>query len=210
MRDDPSAQARRLLRLLLVWRCLLSADPGGTAERFCSPALLQIVSPGVQVQMSDAGLAPHLGHYACTRHLNQGCRASSPDTRHDLSRHGRSVHQEHQDQADADPVGADDHLSALRDPAAFLVVLRLVDFPSCIAFAENVERPLVREWQAVRPVTPGTVLSRSWLSLSLRGSGRLDTRLDTPPISFRHHPDSRIARRGHSRDAIQDSAMQLP
>src|SRR5207253_955314 len=31
------------------------------------------------------------------------------------------------------------------------------------------------------------------VSLSLRGSGRLDTRLDTPPISFRHHPDSRIA-----------------
>jgi len=33
------------------------------------------------------------------------------------------------------------------------------------------------------------------VSLSLRGSGRLDTRLDTPPISFRHHPGSRIARR---------------
>src|SRR5262245_45792898 len=31
------------------------------------------------------------------------------------------------------------------------------------------------------------------VSLSLRGSGRLDTRLDTPPISFRHHPRSRIA-----------------
>src|SRR5262249_38315771 len=31
------------------------------------------------------------------------------------------------------------------------------------------------------------------VSLSLRGSGRLDTRLDTPPISFRHHPLSRIA-----------------
>jgi hypothetical protein len=31
------------------------------------------------------------------------------------------------------------------------------------------------------------------VSLSLRGSGRLDTRLDTPPISFRHHPGSRIA-----------------
>ena len=29
------------------------------------------------------------------------------------------------------------------------------------------------------------------VSLSLRGSGRLDTRLDTPPISFRHHPVSR-------------------
>src|SRR5262249_44090342 len=33
------------------------------------------------------------------------------------------------------------------------------------------------------------------VSLSLRGSGRLDTRLDTPPISFRHHPLSRIAPR---------------
>src|SRR6202043_4173086 len=33
------------------------------------------------------------------------------------------------------------------------------------------------------------------VSLSLRGSGRLDTRLDTPPISFRHHPVSRIAPR---------------
>jgi hypothetical protein len=31
------------------------------------------------------------------------------------------------------------------------------------------------------------------VSLSLRGSGRLDTCLDTPPISFRHHPVSRIA-----------------
>ncbi|MGY3079420.1 hypothetical protein ACVWZZ_005828 [Bradyrhizobium sp. LM6.10] len=31
------------------------------------------------------------------------------------------------------------------------------------------------------------------VSLSLRGSGRLDTRLDTPPILFRHHPLSCIA-----------------
>ena len=31
------------------------------------------------------------------------------------------------------------------------------------------------------------------ISLSLRGSGRLDTRLDTPPISHRHHPVSRLA-----------------
>src|SRR6185295_14692431 len=31
------------------------------------------------------------------------------------------------------------------------------------------------------------------VSLSSRGSGRLDTRLDTPPISFRHHPVSSIA-----------------
>jgi hypothetical protein len=34
------------------------------------------------------------------------------------------------------------------------------------------------------------------VSLSSRGSGRLDTRLDTPPISFRHHPVSRIAPEG--------------
>jgi hypothetical protein len=27
----------------------------------------------------------------------------------------------------------------------------------------------------------------------LRGSGRLDTRLDTPPISLRHHPGSGLA-----------------
>jgi hypothetical protein len=33
------------------------------------------------------------------------------------------------------------------------------------------------------------------VSLSLRGSGRLDTRLDTPHSSNRHHPVSRIARR---------------
>ena len=31
------------------------------------------------------------------------------------------------------------------------------------------------------------------VSLSLRGSGRLDTRLDTSPISFRHHPVSSLA-----------------
>ncbi|WP_283258622.1 restriction endonuclease [Bradyrhizobium japonicum] len=32
------------------------------------------------------------------------------------------------------------------------------------------------------------------VSLSSRGSGRLVTRLDTPPSSHRHHPDSAIAR----------------
>src|SRR6185312_8120976 len=32
------------------------------------------------------------------------------------------------------------------------------------------------------------------VSLSSRGSGRLDTRLDTPPLSTRHHPDPCIAR----------------
>ncbi|WP_284279955.1 hypothetical protein, partial [Bradyrhizobium liaoningense] len=31
------------------------------------------------------------------------------------------------------------------------------------------------------------------VSLSSRGSGRLVTRLDTPPSSHRHHPDSAIA-----------------
>ena len=34
------------------------------------------------------------------------------------------------------------------------------------------------------------------VSLSLRGSGRLDTRLDTPPILYRHHPVSRLALNG--------------
>ncbi|MDI2078398.1 hypothetical protein, partial [Bradyrhizobium sp. Mp27] len=34
------------------------------------------------------------------------------------------------------------------------------------------------------------------VSLSSRGSGRLVTRLDTPPSSHRHHPDSAIAVQG--------------
>src|SRR6202171_3762838 len=34
------------------------------------------------------------------------------------------------------------------------------------------------------------------VSLSLRGSGRLDPRLDTPPISLRHHPGSSLAHGG--------------
>src|ERR1022692_2068475 len=33
------------------------------------------------------------------------------------------------------------------------------------------------------------------VSLSLRVSGRLDTRLNTPPISIRHHPVSSLAHR---------------
>ena len=33
------------------------------------------------------------------------------------------------------------------------------------------------------------------VSLSRRGSGRLDTRLDTPPFSNQHHPLSAIAQR---------------
>src|ERR1019366_7926994 len=37
------------------------------------------------------------------------------------------------------------------------------------------------------------------VSLSLRGSGRLDTRLDTPPISLRHHPGSGLAPRSTNR-----------
>ncbi|MDI2078243.1 AAA family ATPase, partial [Bradyrhizobium sp. Mp27] len=47
------------------------------------------------------------------------------------------------------------------------------------------------------------------VSLSSRGSGRLVTRLDTPPSSHRHHPDSAIARVGSSRlftAALQDYA----
>src|SRR5215471_394215 len=37
-------------------------------------------------------------------------------------------------------------------------------------------------------------LSRTPTWKPMRGSGRLHTRLDTPPISLRHHPFSRIAR----------------
>ncbi|MDI2078103.1 hypothetical protein QJT78_50390, partial [Bradyrhizobium sp. Mp27] len=37
------------------------------------------------------------------------------------------------------------------------------------------------------------------VSLSSRGSGRLVTRLDTPPSSHRHHPDSAIA---HGEEAL--------
>src|SRR5450830_706449 len=43
--------------------------------------------------------------------------------------------------------------------------------------------------------TDNTAILIHGVSLSLRGSGRLDTRLDTPPISHRHHPVSRLARR---------------
>jgi hypothetical protein len=45
------------------------------------------------------------------------------------------------------------------------------------------------------------------VSLSLRGSGRLDTRLDTPPISLRHHPGSRIAPAGLQRRARRGNAL---
>ncbi|MHC2648826.1 hypothetical protein ACVMHY_001405 [Bradyrhizobium barranii subsp. barranii] len=41
------------------------------------------------------------------------------------------------------------------------------------------------------------------VSLSSRGSGRLVTRLDTPPSSHRHHPDSAIARRGSLDDVAR-------
>jgi hypothetical protein len=47
-------------------------------------------------------------------------------------------------------------------------------------------------------MTRGTSLVHG-VSLSLRGSGRLDTRLDTPPISFRHPRVSRIARSNSTR-----------
>jgi hypothetical protein len=43
--------------------------------------------------------------------------------------------------------------------------------------------------------TDNTAILIHGVSLSLRGSGRLDTRLDTPPISYRHHPVSRLAPR---------------
>src|SRR5674476_602083 len=41
--------------------------------------------------------------------------------------------------------------------------------------------------------TDNTAILIHGVSLSLRGSGRLDTRLDTPPISHRHHPVSHLA-----------------
>src|SRR5664280_604502 len=46
------------------------------------------------------------------------------------------------------------------------------------------------------------------VSLSLRGSGRLDTRLDTPPISYRHHPVSRLAPTAPSTNPQSDLALR--
>ncbi|MHC2749732.1 hypothetical protein ACVIWV_005186 [Bradyrhizobium diazoefficiens] len=40
------------------------------------------------------------------------------------------------------------------------------------------------------------------VSLSSRGSGRLVTRLDTPPSSHRHHPDSAIAQAAATSNAL--------
>jgi len=54
----------------------------------------------------------------------------------------------------------------------------------------------IRQWiiDLVRVTKPYNIASLvHGVSLSLRGSGRLDTRLDTPPISHRHHPVSCIA-----------------
>ncbi|MDI2071627.1 hypothetical protein, partial [Bradyrhizobium sp. Mp27] len=45
------------------------------------------------------------------------------------------------------------------------------------------------------------------VSLSSRGSGRLVTRLDTPPSSHRHHPDSAIA--PFARTVVTFSGMPL-
>ncbi|WP_247493591.1 hypothetical protein, partial [Bradyrhizobium sp. 142] len=47
------------------------------------------------------------------------------------------------------------------------------------------------------------------VSLSLRGSGRLDTRLDTPPISFRHHPLSCIARKPNGSTFAVNSTIRV-
>jgi hypothetical protein len=44
------------------------------------------------------------------------------------------------------------------------------------------------------------------VSLSWRGSGRLDTRLDTPPFSNRHHLDSRLAPGGDGQDFAEIEA----
>ncbi|WP_210252278.1 hypothetical protein, partial [Microvirga tunisiensis] len=46
------------------------------------------------------------------------------------------------------------------------------------------------------------------VSLSRRGSGRLDTRLDTPPFSHRHHPVSAIAHM--SRITAEPTGAMLP
>jgi hypothetical protein len=45
-------------------------------------------------------------------------------------------------------------------------------------------------------------ISRHGVSLLSGGSGRLDTRLDTPPSIKRRHPDSRIARRSDDEAAL--------
>jgi hypothetical protein len=42
-------------------------------------------------------------------------------------------------------------------------------------------------------------ISRHGVSLLSGGSGRLDTRLDTPPSTKRRHPDSAIAQRRHAK-----------
>jgi hypothetical protein len=49
-------------------------------------------------------------------------------------------------------------------------------------------------------------ISRHGVSLLSGGSGRLDTRLDTPPSIKRRHPDSRIALVATSREAEKATA----
>ena len=51
---------------------------------------------------------------------------------------------------------------------------------------------------------------RHGVSLSSRGSGRLVTRLDTPPSSDRRHPASRIAQRGRKQDTFPRSWETCP
>src|SRR4051812_29782966 len=48
------------------------------------------------------------------------------------------------------------------------------------------------------------------VSLSSRGSGRLDTRLDTPPISHRHHPVSHIALMSRLRSWTRSLEQKAP
>jgi hypothetical protein len=59
------------------------------------------------------------------------------------------------------------------------------------AVSEDIRQGIVDLVRLTKP--NNTAILIHGVSLSLRGSGRLDTRLDTPPISHRHHPVSRLA-----------------
>ncbi|MGZ9261076.1 MAG: hypothetical protein ACXW6V_16510, partial [Candidatus Binatia bacterium] len=49
---------------------------------------------------------------------------------------------------------------------------------------------------------------RHGVSLLSRGSGRLDTRLDTPPLIIRRHPDFRAAPEGENQMLHMDFTSQ--
>jgi hypothetical protein len=75
------------------------------------------------------------------------------------------------------------------------IVSRKASASSSIACASSRRAP-VRQW--IVDVTwlakrKNIAIVVQGVSLSLRGPGRLHTRLDTPPISLRHHAFSRIA-----------------